>query len=256
MKRRSMPDFDATPSPLHTKPRRRGFRRLLLVALPAIAILGSAFGAYTSLVLEESDEFCIACHRPPEQAYFDRARQAQDGGAPADLSSVHMATRLLAFNCIVCHRGASGIGDRILSVMLGARDTLIHFARAGDPALEKRSAALPDLIDRSCVKCHVDAIVIAGFENHFHVKLPAAWRAIQSGVAPVAPPDLPPGSPDPLADSQGKPEPLDTTVTCLACHVAHASGFESVNFLDESVYLPACDACHIETNRGPKGLAP
>jgi len=238
------------------KPRPRGFLRLLLVALPAIALLGGGFGAYTSLVLEESDEFCISCHRPPEQAYFDRARQAKDGGAPADLSSLHMNTREMAFNCIACHRGASRIGDRILSVMLGARDTLILFAGAGDPALEKRSAALPDLIDRSCVKCHVDAIVVAGFENHFHVKLPAAWQAIQSGVTPVVPPDLPPGSPDPLADSQGKPELLETTVNCLSCHIAHVTGFESVNYLDESATLPACDACHVETDRGPKGLAP
>jgi len=251
-----MPESRATPPHLQTRPRPRGIRRLLFAGLSAIALLGSAFGAYTSLVLEESDAFCISCHRPPEQAYFDRAQQAKGGGTPADLSSVHMAARTIAFNCIACHRGASEIGDRVLSVMLGARDTLIHFAGTGDPALEKRSAALPGLIDRSCVKCHVDAIVVVGFENHFHVKLPAAWRAIQGGVAPVAPPGLPPGSPDPLADAQGKPEPLDTTVTCLSCHIAHASGFELVKYLDESVYLPACDACHVETNRGPKGVAP
>jgi hypothetical protein len=207
-----MPNPGGTPTDLSTKPRKRGFRRLLPIVLLAVALLGSGFGAYTSLVLEESDEFCISCHRPPEQAYFDRAQQATDAGAPVDLSSLHMSTREVAFNCIACHRGASQIDDRILSVMLGARDTLIHFAGGGDPALEKRSAALPDLIDRSCVKCHVDAIVVAGFENHFHVKLPAAWQAIQSGVMPITPPDLPPGSPDPLADTQGKPEPLETTV--------------------------------------------
>ena len=231
--------------------------RLLAVALLAAIMLGGGSGAYVSFVLEENDAFCIACHTAPEQVYFDRARQAQAGGSPIDLSSRHLSTRQRAFNCIACHRGSGDLVDRILSLTLGLQDTLILIAGHADPGIEKRTATAPGLIDGGCVACHSDAIVVASFENHFHVKLPAAWHVIQSGVLPVVPPDTLPGAPDPLADSQGKPEPLETTVTCLSCHVAHLSGFEFVNYLDESgAVFPACNTCHVETGRGPIGLAP
>jgi len=148
---------------------------VLLIALLVFAVLGlSGFGT-TSFVLEESDEFCISCHRPPEQTYLDRARQARTGSAPIDLASVHMSTKKQTFNCIACHRGSADLGDRISSVTLGLRDTLIHVTGSADPSIEKRTAARPGLIEHSCVTCHTDTIVTAGFENHFHVKLPATW---------------------------------------------------------------------------------
>ncbi len=252
-----MPDRDAVPSTLETKPRRRGFRRLLPVALLVAVLFGGVSGATVSFVLEENDEFCIACHTAPEQVYFDRARQAEAGDAPLDLSSVHMSTHEREFNCIACHHGSGNLGDRITSLALGLKDTAVLIAGRADPTVEKRTAAAPGLIDRGCVACHVDTIVVAGFENHFHVKLPSAWSVIQSGVKPVVPPDTLPGAPDPLTDPQGKPEPLETTVNCLSCHVAHLSGFEFVNYLDESgAVFPACNTCHMETERGPIGLAP
>jgi len=234
-----------------TKPRARGFRRSWpLIVMGVMVLAGLSFGAYTSFVLEESDVFCISCHTAPEQVYFDRARQAEAGSPPVDLASLHMKADDLLINCIACHRGTADVGDRIQSVALGARDTLIHLAGRADPGIEKRRAGLPDLIDRSCVACHVEAIVVASFENHFHVKLPATWAALERGAQPV-------GSPEALVDNQAKPEPLATTVTCLSCHIVHASGFELTGYLDESgAVFPACNQCHVEVNRGPKGLTP
>jgi nitrate/TMAO reductase-like tetraheme cytochrome c subunit len=248
-----MPEANFLAAHSAPAPTRRGRRRVLLIVLLAFAVLGlSGFGT-TSFVLEESDEFCISCHRPPEQTYLNRARQARTGSAPIDLASVHMSTKKQTFNCIACHRGSADLGDRISSVTLGLRDTLIHVTGSADPSIEKRTAALPGLIEHSCVTCHTDTIVTAGFENHFHVKLPATWGVIQSGVKPIVPND----SPQALSDPRGKPELLNTSVTCLSCHVAHLSGFDFTKYLDQtgSVY-PACNTCHMETGKGPIGLVP
>jgi nitrate/TMAO reductase-like tetraheme cytochrome c subunit len=235
-----------------TKPRRRGLRRLWPFALLAFVVL-SLGGFGVGSVLEESDAFCTSCHTAPEQAYFDRAQQAKAGDIPIDLASVHLSTHEQEFNCIACHRGSGNLGDRITSLTLGAKDAVIYFTGNGDPTIEKRTAAAPGLIDRGCVGCHIDTIVVAGFENHFHVKLPSTWAVLQSGVQPV----VPEAEPQALTDPRGMPELLDTSVTCLSCHLAHLSGFDFVAYLDTSGTVdPACNDCHIETGKGPKGLLP
>ena len=238
--------------------------KLLTALFGAVILLGlGGFGSGT--LLEDRDDFCIACHTKPEVTYYDRARQALDDKASAtdlsalaaqdlaiDLASQHyIVTNTI--NCIACHGGERDLGDRIESLTLGLKDTLVHFAGRGDPTIEKTTTGDPDLIIRACVSCHVETLVTAGFDNHFHVKLPQAWTLIESGVPPIVPAD----SPQALTDPRAKPEQLVTTVTCLSCHQAHRSDLDITNYLDQdNVVLPACARCHQETKRGPVGIAP
>jgi hypothetical protein len=200
-------------------------------------------------VLEEHDGFCIACHTAPEVAYYNRAQAALAGQAPAvDLASAHYSTE--RFRCIDCHRGNGSLPHRAVTLTLGARDTLTFLTGRADPAIEKAQAAEPGLLTAGCVNCHAVGLLVAGFENHFHNKLPAAFAAWQAGGDIVAP------ASQPGADTT-QLEHVETGVACHDCHRAHVQlpGAELTGYLDlENVVLPACVQCHRDAARGPLEL--
>lgn len=197
-------------------------------------------------VLEERDPFCISCHTAPEQAYYERAQQALNGQVPSiDLASAHYGGE--AFRCIDCHRGDGAAADRMRTLGLGARDTLIWLGGQADPRLEKLATGQPELVERSCIVCHTESLLVAGFNDHFHNMLPAAFRAWEAGAELTAPPDLPDVDMTSLTA-------YETSVTCLDCHHAHRHlpGSEFQYYLDiNEVVFPACVQCHQEVEKGP-----
>jgi nitrate/TMAO reductase-like tetraheme cytochrome c subunit len=216
---------------------------LIVVSLIA-AVSITLFGASKA---EEQDGFCISCHTVPEQTYFDRAR----ADPPPDLSSAHYHLSE-GFRCIDCHRGDGGWRHRALTLALGARDAAIFFSGGADPAIEKKTTAAPTLPNAACVKCHAEALLVAGFENHFHNKLPAAYEAWQAGGRLTVPPDYPDAEFTELTRS-------DTSVSCTDCHRAHVhlEGAESQQYLDiEGDVYPACVICHRQAGQGPLELGP
>ena len=225
---------------------------------PAVLVLLTlAMGSVTFLFgvsqAEEHDAFCISCHTRPEQTYYDRAQSAARGEVPyLDLASAHYGLSDDGFRCIDCHRGNGGLRHRAVTLTLGARDALIFFSGQADPAIEKGKPVLPQLGDAACVRCHRKTLLVAGFENHFHNKLPAAFAAWQAGNALTAPEG---------ASETGAPalQRYDTTLACADCHRAHVhlEGAETQAFLDiENVVFPACVKCHEEVGAGPLELGP
>jgi len=234
---------------------RRGWmgrsRRLLLAlaGLGALFTLGAVAGASR---LEESDQFCMACHTAPETEYFNRSRAVLAGQVGQDLSSAHYHLIQTGAKCIDCHRGDGGIVHRGLALSLGARDALIFISGQANPKLEKPATQIevPSLLNAACVKCHTNTLLVVGFENHFHNKLPAAYAAWKAGGALTTP------SGQPAADTLELKE-YKTTVLCVDCHQAHVTveGAELTKYLDlENTVYPACVDCHREVGHGPLEL--
>ena len=233
------------------KPRTIALGALLLILLAAVPVLAVSR-------LEEQDTFCIACHTVPEVTYYNRAYMALAGQAPyLDLSSAHYALvsqkpEENPFRCIDCHRGNDGLVHRATALALGARDSLIYLAGQADPAIEKTELIVPGLLTAGCVKCHTDPLLVAGFNNHFHNKLPEARQALEQGAELVIPPDFPAQAPREVKTSE-------TTVLCVDCHRAHihTEGSEEFAYLDvENIVYPACEQCHEEDGHGPLELVP
>lgn len=218
-----------------------------LTGLGLLAALGGLAGVSR---LEETDSFCVACHTAPEEEYHRRAVVALGEGSGHDLASAHYALAEISFRCIDCHRGDGGLAHRAQTLALGARDSLIFLTGRADPTLEKGASAAPALTTAACAQCHAAAMLVVGFENHFHNKLPEAYAAWQAGGTLTAPPDFP------EADTT-RLEPYTTTVLCEDCHRAHVSveGGALVRYLDlhRAVY-PACVQCHQEVEQGPLEL--
>ncbi len=232
--------------------RRKRVGRAPLIALGLVAGLALAAGL-TVTRLEDRDSFCISCHTTPEVTYYDRAKSALAVGEPfADLSSAHYG-RESTFRCIDCHRGTSGLVHRLTTLTLGARDTAIWLAGQADPSIEKTQLVLPGLLNSACTRCHAEALLTVGFENHFHNKLPEAYRLWRAGQALRRPSDAPD-----LPDESMVVVPSPTDVQCVDCHRAHIDipGSELQGYLDltNTVY-PACVRCHQEAGHGPLELA-
>lgn len=226
-------------------------RRLLLTLIgwAALLVIGALAGVSR---LEESDAFCIACHTAPEVEYFNRSRTALAGEVGQDLASAHYSLRQDGATCIDCHRGDGGVVHRGMTLTLGARDALVFFSGQADPKLEKAKTQIeaPALLKAACVKCHTDTLLVAGFKNHLHNKLPEAYAAWKSGGVLIAPPD------HPEIDTQ-ELKLYKTTVSCLDCHQAHLTveGAELAHYLDaENTVYPVCEACHREVGQGPLEL--
>ncbi len=220
----------------------------------------------TASKLEEHDEFCTSCHRPPEVTYFDRAHEAMGNTAVSDLASFHYADNN-QFHCVDCHRGDQSFKQRGQILWLAAKDTAVHFLGDPDQTIEKgnvpapnphagswqgpeRYSRTPDILNDGCLSCHQDALTLVGFENHFHNKLPQA----QLAYAQTKRLNFPEGWPG-EAGSPALLVPEETVLTCLDCHRAHVPGLEFEYFLDETaVVLPACVQCHLEADAGPANL--
>ncbi len=232
--------------------RRQWIRWAPLAALGLVAGVALAAGVTVSH-LEERDTFCISCHTAPEVTYHDRAQSALAAGEPfADLSSAHYGMER-TFRCIDCHRGTSGLVHRLTTLTLGARDAAIWLTGRADLSIEKTQLVLPQLLNSACTRCHAEALLEVGFENHFHNKLPEAfmlWRAGQPLKRPPDAPDLP--------EESMVIVPSPTDVQCVDCHRAHIDvpGSELQGYLDlaNTVY-PACVQCHEEAGHGPLELS-
>jgi hypothetical protein len=229
-------------------------RWLRVAGILGVAVVGFAVtAALTVSHFEEQDPFCASCHTAPEVTYFQRAQQATTDGSPYDdLSSAHYGQDA-GFRCIDCHRGDEGPVDRVTALSLGARDTAIWISGTADPTIEKTELVVPHLLTNSCTKCHADSLLEVGFNNHFHNRLPDAYRAWRAGGElrqPASGPALPAGS--------LKLDPVATDVLCVDCHRAHihVPGSELQAYLDvvNTVY-PACVRCHREAGHGPLDLA-
>ncbi len=229
----------------------RGRRGPSVLAGAAVFLftLALAAGAGVSR-LEERDSFCIACHTTPELTYYQRAQQALAGEQPyLDLSSAHYGLAEGGFRCIDCHRGDGSLAHRLATLALGARDALIWAAGQADPTIEKTTLVAPQLLTEPCLQCHTQALLVAGFDNHFHNKLPDAFRAWQAGGTLVAPSDLP--------SQRLALDASETTVLCVDCHRAHINlpGSELRGYLNlVGIVYPACVKCHREAGSGPLDL--
>ena len=235
-------------------------KRLLVAVGVALAIVGlGSIGVVSRL--EENDRFCTACHTVPEVTYYNRAQSALAGVTPLDdLSSAHYLAAPAdlpsgqPFRCIDCHRGDNSLPHRLTTLGLAARDTAIWLARAEDPAIEKVDIEVPWLLTEGCVGCHADSLLVVGFENHFHNKLPDAYRAWQAGGELALPLEDPEANRPALEEGL---QPYETQLACLDCHLAHVhvEGAELSGYLDvENVVFPACVQCHIDADAGPLEL--
>ena len=229
-----------------------------LAAAAGLLLVLAVGGALTVSRLEERDSFCISCHTLPEVTYFDRAQAASTGQTPyLDLSSAHYGLASssggqMDIRCIDCHRGNGGIGHRAVTLTLGARDTLIWLSGRADPTIERTDLVVPFLLTAACAECHQDSLLVVGFNNHFHNKLPDALRAWTAGGQLRRPDDQPD-----LPEEDLRIEPSDTAVQCVDCHRAHIHlpGAEIQAYLDiYGVVYPACIQCHEDAGRGPLEL--
>lgn len=220
------------------------------IALSGVLVVVSATGVSMT---EENDAFCATCHLNPERAYVDRSETVgrafdlageqglvaeelwQSGrDASSDLASAHRAA---AVNCVACHRGDNGLGDRTKALALGGRNTVLYVTGQFDP--DHRGVANASLVEASCNRCHVNEpalgsvaddqanpVVVDSFENHFHSYL-------------------------------FDPQYVDlTTVSCLDCHPSHLEIPPIVPYFidEERVVFPACVQCHIDVQMGPLDL--
>jgi hypothetical protein len=223
----------------------------LILALAGAGLLFAVGAVLTVSHFEESDAFCASCHTAPEVEYHLRAQAAQAAGQGGqDLASAHYNLIESAPRCIDCHRGDAGVAQRATALTLGARDTLIFLLGRADPALEKTRIEVPGLLNGACVKCHTAALLQAGFQNHFHNKLPEAYAAWKAGGQLTAPAGSAP------VDTSGL-KLYDVTVRCVDCHRAHVTvdGAELVGYLDvQNTVYPVCVECHKQAGHGPLEL--
>lgn len=193
---------------------------MVKIALVIAAALAAASVVSVGYVArqEERDVFCTSCHLMAETEYYRRSLEALSHEA-VDLASAH---RVEGLNCVACHRGDNGPIHRARALALGVRNALQWIGRQYSEDNRGRFAH-PDLMEAGCWKCHGDVVQVPGFENHFH---------------------------NDLVDPE-----LETTVRCIDCHVSHLVAEPLLGYLDEdNVVLPACERCHIEVDRGPRGL--
>jgi hypothetical protein len=140
-----------------------------------------------------------------------------------------------------------------VTLTLGARDTWIWITGQSDPTIEKTELFVPVLLTAARIECHADVLLVMGFNNHFHNRLPEASRAWLDGGVLRLPEDQA-GSPE----GEMRVDAVETTVLCVDCHRAHihVPGAELQAYLDiYGVVYPACVQCHEDAGRGPLELA-
>ncbi len=242
-------------------PRRRRRWPLIIGGLFALLIIFSGVGFVTASTLEDHDSFCIACHTIPETTYYNRAYIELDN---PDLTITDLATyhyhispekRRLPFACIDCHRGDSGLGDRIAAITLGARDSVTFVTGHENSTLEKTQTNEGWLSNAACVSCHTDTLLdVKGLPNHFHTKLPQVAALLAAGKQSTIDATFT-GTADSAKD--WITAVTNVPLTCTSCHVAHstlANGMSS-KFVDNARRIEACISCHKVAKQGPQDAA-
>lgn len=236
-----MPNLSLTPPPA---PRWFGRLRrlgaiLLTLAGAGLILAGTTFVGGT--LLEEQDAFCAACHTVPEETYFNRATTAlTDPSAPVtDLSTRHYDLAQASdvrFQCISCHRGTSTLEDRVQTLALGLRDTLIFVSGQADPTIEKTRVDQAALVNSACISCHETTLLTyRDTQNHYHNLLPQTAKLLAAGRQMIG-------------QNTGLPGPMGSVkITCTNCHPAHKTVDTSspeLKLTDAVLMKQSCDGCH------------
>jgi len=218
-------------------------RRLVIIgALFLVGLLFLSFGFVGGTLLEDHNDFCASCHTVPESTYFNRsvAAIADKNKKITDLATMHFhqaSNQNQDFQCISCHRGDSSLGDRIQTLLLGAKDTVIYVAGKADPTIEKPTIAYSVLVNAACIRCHETTLLtVNGISTHFHNFLPQTAELLAQGKKFIG------GS-----FSEDGFRTINTSLTCTSCHLAHKTVDTSnpnLKLLDVPTAQQACDICH------------
>lgn len=171
--------------------------------------------------LEQSNDFCNACHLEPGRPLHDRIRGDFDARPPANLAAAHAHAGNRdrddgAFRCIDCHGGVGLVG-RARVKALAAKDAFWYAAGRFE---EPDSMRWP-LRDEDCAKCHTK------FEGR---------AAGADGAQPFHAVSV---------------HNVRFEVRCVECHVSHETGVNpQARFMDASRLRPLCARCHPEFSEG------
>jgi hypothetical protein len=239
-------------------PARRKRRFWPVIAGIAFVLVLGVGGFVTASALEEHDTFCTSCHTVPETTYFNRAYVALDNPQTqvTDLATAHyhlsQQENKPAFSCISCHRGDASLGQRISTLALAGRDTLIYVLGKEDPTIEKEHTKEGWLPNAACVSCHTDTLLtLKGLDNHFHTHLPQAAAALANGGTLIVS-EAHQNEKDRLM-ALGL-QTVNTPLVCSDCHQAHATlaNGAAVFFMDAVRRDDACVSCHHIAQKGPQ----
>jgi len=215
---------------------------MIIGVIGVVVLLFTSIGFVGGTLLEEHNDFCASCHTVPESTYFNRATAAiaDTNVKISDLATVHFRqaeTKHEPFQCITCHRGDSSLGDRIQTLLLGARDSVVYVTGKADPTIEKPTIANSTLVNAACVRCHETTLLtVGGINTHFHNLLPQTAALLAQGKQFIG-----------TSFGEGGGRPIDTSLTCTSCHLAHKTVDTSnpdLKFLDVTTAQQACDTCH------------
>jgi hypothetical protein len=200
--------------------------------LPALTIALLLFVAATATVsrLEERNAFCASCHTPLEVLYVDQAETATVDLSP-NLAAYHDAVGRAEdepINCVACHRGDNGVAHRAVALGLGGLNTVKWML--GDDGSQAGEHGVSWLYNAGCDGCHLDALAVEGFENHYHTYL-AEYHA----------------DPAVAADRTAN------RIQCSDCHLNHVDTYQEFAFLEDGPLFDTCEKCHQVWGRGPQG---
>ena len=181
---------------------------VVIAAVLAAAILVPAGGIGASLMLENQDAFCSACHTEPEATYYQQSTQSR----AVTLAAFHTQNQTA---CIDCHSGGGTLG-RAEGLQQGAHDLAQYLSGT----YHRPAITTNPLGDDSCAICHADVFAHAprggsrSMNGHYHYYLPQ-WQAVDTQAA-----------------------------HCTSCHPAHTQGLESLQFMAQGQVAQLCDECH------------
>lgn len=189
-------------------------RRQLLLLILVVGLIAIIGGERYASHLEQDSQFCGSCHTQPETEYLARFASAVAQNNAQDLAAFHH--RKKDIQCIECH-GGEGIIGRTQVFSLATWDVVkynLHVAR--QPAV-----IVVPVQNEACIKCHQDMLAKPGFNNHEHNKMS---------------------------------DPKAPFIRCTDCHISHRPGDEINGFQFRDAILPQCEYCHVQMDRGPRGL--
>lgn len=204
-------------------------RRYLLPILLAALLLLVAASATVSR-LEEDNNFCASCHTPLEVRYVEQAETATTELSP-NLAAYHFAATRQGddpVNCVACHRGDNGPAHRAAALGLGGWNTAKWLL--GDDGSQAGAHGVAWLYNAGCDGCHIDALTLDQFENHYHTY---------------------------LADYHADPKVIESVaanrIQCSDCHLNHVDTYQEFAFLEDGPLYDTCEKCHLVWGRGPQG---